>query len=88
METKLHAAGFDIVFSTSFMSLLLPAIWLSRVLSGHSRDGTGAGVEREFQVSSLFNQVLIIILTAETMLTKRGVSWPVGSSRVVVARKR
>jgi SAM-dependent methyltransferase len=84
MEAKLTRSGFDILFSSSFTAILLPLMVLSRlkarVAPGH------ADVERETSLGSTTNAVLKAILRAEVRLTLTGLRWPIGGSRVVVAR--
>jgi SAM-dependent methyltransferase len=84
METKLRRNGFDILFSSSFTSVLLPLMALSRLTA---RVASGdANAEREISVGPATNVVLKAILRAEVRLTLAGLRWPIGGSRVVVAR--
>jgi hypothetical protein len=43
-------------------------------------------VDYELDVLPAVNRVLTVILNAEVALTLAGVRWPIGGSRVVVAR--
>lgn len=86
LETKLKRAGFEIVFSTSFVSLLLPLMMASRLMS-KLRPKSPAAHENEFAISPRMNRFLGIITDAEVSLTLRGMQWPAGGSRVVLARK-
>jgi SAM-dependent methyltransferase len=86
IESKLKVAGFSIVVSTSFNSLLLPLMMLSRAM----KKGDGAGqvdVLEELRLSSTVNTALSIILRIEFLLIRFGVRFPVGGSRIVVAQK-
>jgi SAM-dependent methyltransferase len=84
MEAKLSRNRFDILFSSSFTSVLLPLMALSRL---KARFASGdADVERETSVAPATNAVLKAILRAEVRLTLAGLRWPIGGSRVVVAR--
>jgi SAM-dependent methyltransferase len=90
LEAKLSASGFDIAFSTSYAVALLPLMALNRILVRQgSRDVDARTIaRREFDVAPRLNRLLTAILSAEISLTRRGVRWPIGGSRVVVARKR
>jgi len=84
LERKLRQSGFEVLFSTSYTCLLLPMMIASRLLR---RDGgTNEGVEQEFALDPRINGLFTAILRAEVRLTLAGLRWPVGGSRVVVAR--
>ena len=86
INSKLKAAGFSILASTSFNSLLLPLMMLSRALK--RRNGVGrVDVLQELRLSSVVNVVLSTILRIEFLLIRFGVRFPFGGSRIVVARK-
>ena len=84
LESKLRRNGFDILFSSSFMAVLLPLMALSRIKARITCDD--ADVERETALSPRVNSMLAAILRAEVHLTLAGLRWPFGGSRVVVAR--
>ena len=84
LEAKLRRNGFDILFSSSFTAVLLPLMALSRLKARAASDD--ADVERETALSPWVNSVLQAILRAEVRLTLAGLRWPLGGSRVVVAR--
>jgi len=86
---QLHAAvtkaGFQIVRSTSFVSSLLPAMALSRVLKDKMiRREDAAG---ELALAPWLNVVFSSMLAVEISLIRRGVNLPIGGSRLVVAKK-
>ena len=84
LEAKLVRAGFEILDSTSYNALLLPLMVVSRLMSrGKPVDDL---VDREFEVSPMLNRTLRVILEAEVLATVKGLRWPIGGSRVVVAR--
>lgn len=85
LHSKIEAAGFEIVRSTSFVTLLLPAMWISR------RRGSGKGVidpHAEFRIPHPINRALESVLRLEQILIRMGASLPVGGSRLLVGRKR
>jgi SAM-dependent methyltransferase len=85
LRAKVTGAGFDIERSTSFVSLLLPMILLSRVLM---RRRTEVDPIDEMRMPAFLNAVLYRLMRLETALIRRGVDFPLGGSRLVVARKR
>ncbi|HXK53636.1 MAG TPA: class I SAM-dependent methyltransferase [Hyphomicrobiales bacterium] len=101
MERKMRAAGFDVIWSTSYTSLLFPAMAASRLLARPAGAGSGAGAgtgaagagqedglsEREFDVAPWLNRILKGIQDLEVKLTKSGMRWPVGGSRFVAGVK-
>jgi SAM-dependent methyltransferase len=90
LDRKIAAAGFEVVFSTSYSVSLLPLMALRRHLAGRLGRGPDPRViaRKELEVAPAVNWVLTFVLKAETALTRLGVSWPVGGSRIIAARKR
>jgi SAM-dependent methyltransferase len=85
LEALLETAGFRILSSTSFVSLLLPALALSRLLS---RGGTApADPTAEFRLPGLVNEALHGVMQCERLLIRAGVRFPVGGTRLVCAEK-
>ena len=89
LERKIAASGFEILFSTSYAASLLPLMAVRRQLAGSlgRQEDLRTIARRELDVARVTNRLLSMILAAETSLTRRGVRWPAGGSRVVVARK-
>jgi SAM-dependent methyltransferase len=87
LEQKVSAAGFTIIFSSSYISLLLPMLIVNRLLAGRGKKDPSA-IEREFQLAPAVNSILRAITNAEVALTLAGVRWPAGGSRIVVARRQ
>lgn len=84
LEAKLGRNAYEVLFSSSFLALLLPLMAVSRLKARASSDS--ADVDREFMVGSKANAILKAFLRAEVRLTLAGLRWPIGGSRVVVAR--
>lgn len=86
LSTKLTSAGFTIERSTSFVTLLLPAMMASRVMQRRSRpedyDPTS-----EFRMSKALNAMFSGVMALEFLLIRMGLNLPAGGSRLVVARK-
>jgi len=70
---------------TSFVSLLLPLMMLSRLTRRAPR--RGYDVLAELRVGRLTNFVLQSVLALERALIAIGVGFPVGGSLLVVARR-
>jgi SAM-dependent methyltransferase len=81
VESKLHRAGFEVVFSTSFTSLLLPVMAISRLKRKRTDEEA-----YEFKLNPLLNALLLRLLRFEIRLTLAGLRWLAGGSRVVVAK--
>jgi SAM-dependent methyltransferase len=82
LEAKLRASGFEILFSTSYMALLLPLMAANR-LRGSKREQDVLG---EFRLNRHVNRLFTAILHAEVRATLAGLRWPAGGSRIVVGR--
>lgn len=86
LERKLHDAGFEVAWSSSFVSLLLPALALSR-LGRRRRADTGFDPFAEFRLPGWLNAAFLIVMRAEAGLMRAGVRFPIGGSRLVVAHR-
>jgi SAM-dependent methyltransferase len=82
LHAKLRQAGFAIERSTSFVSLLLPAMLASR------RSTRPFDPFAEFKIPSTLNEILRAILACERCLITLGLDLPIGGSRLVVAKKQ
>lgn len=86
LEDKLAAAGFKVQLSTSFVSLLMPALVASR-LSRRKKNAGDSDPFAEFRIPSWLNRTLLAVMGIERALIRIGLRFPVGGSRLVVARK-
>jgi SAM-dependent methyltransferase len=84
LETKLLRNGFEILFSSSFTALLLPLMVASRLMNKSGKQNSDGF--REFRLNRRVNDAFISVLRAEVRMTLAGWRWPVGGSRIVVAR--
>lgn len=84
LERKAVRAGFHVARSTSFMTILLPVIALSRLLDRH-RGRTGG--PESLRVNPAVNRIFEALLPLERAAIRSGVSLPVGGSRLVVLDK-
>lgn len=95
MERKMRAAGFDVVWSSSYTSLLFPVMAASRLLSRPKKEGGQAPAEakgtlssQEFEVAPALNRIFKSVQDLEVFMTRSGMHWPVGGSRFVAGVKR
>jgi SAM-dependent methyltransferase len=84
LAAKLEAAGWAPVRMTSFVSLPLPLFIASRLLRARRSDRYV--FEREFALPHAVDRSLDALMRGELELIKRGVSFPVGASLLVVAK--
>jgi SAM-dependent methyltransferase len=82
---KVVRAGFTLGRATSFVSLLLPAMLVSRLW--RRAGGRSGDPLPELAVGRITNAVLSHILGLERALIARGISFPAGGSLLMVARK-
>jgi SAM-dependent methyltransferase len=82
----LLVAGLNVMRVTSFVSLLLPAMLLSRVKLSRGQHGSTDPAE-EFRISPLANKVAAAVMHAERVLIRGGMSLPVGGSLLAVATR-
>jgi len=83
LRDKLHVAGFEVLRITSFVSLLLPAMWLARRRRG---DGMQE-VEAELSLPGPANAIGYATLQMESLLIRLGIDLPAGGSLLAIARK-
>lgn len=86
LREKVQRAGFPVVRLTSFVSLLLPLVTLSRFkkrVTGNESDPKADYVN----MSSLANATLERILDGERTMIRAGLSFPAGASMLLVARR-
>lgn len=86
LHTKLETVGFEIVRTTSFVSVLLPAMLLSRVKQRHAQSSIDPAYE--LKLSTGLNAFLYKVMQAEVGLISSGINLPIGGSRLVVAKRR
>lgn len=86
LRVKACQAGFEIVRSTSFVTTLLPVMFLSRLLR---RNKTDVGIDpmAELRINPVLNKIFEWLLRFELILIRAGISLPAGGSLLLVARK-
>jgi len=85
IESKISQSGFEIIRSSSFVTTLLPAMVLSRLSCGgkvKQFDPT-----KELRINSILNKFFYGLMMLELGGMKIGLNYPIGGSRLVIARK-
>lgn len=82
---KIRGAGFKVIRSTSFVTTLLPAMMISRVFQ--KRESKEFDPAAELKINPVMNFIFAYMLNLELSGIKLGLSYPVGGSRLVVAKK-
>ncbi len=86
LHEKLASTGFKIVRSTSFVSTLLPAMLVSRLMNRRTPEEAYDPLA-EFNMPAWLNNLLWRVLSLEVSLVSLGLSLPMGGSRMVLAKK-
>jgi SAM-dependent methyltransferase len=86
LRRKVERAGFEVLDTVSFVSLLFPAMWLSRRLPGR-RQARGDDGMADIRIGRWQNRVLGVVMAWERALIRAGLRFPVGGSLLLVARK-
>lgn len=82
---KVRETGFEVVMTTSFVSLLLPLMYLSRLRHRTKKNGDA---HSELHISRVINSVFLACSRLENRLIQTGVRLPVGGSLMLVGRKK
>lgn len=85
LETKVRSAGFKIEKVTSFVSLLLPLMMLSRMQK--RKPGAKHDPMAELKLGRIANSGLETIMLIERLFIRLGLNLPLGGSLLLVARK-
>lgn len=86
IEQKIERANFEIVFATSFVSLLLPVMYLTRRRA--RRPDAEYDLTADLRLPWVINAVLSGVMSVERGLIRAGIRFPFGGSLLVVARKK
>jgi SAM-dependent methyltransferase len=86
LRDRVKRAGFEVIRITSFVSLLLPLLVLSRFKQRFQRNEFDP--TSELRINSVMNTGLQGVLNLERSLIRGGVSFPVGGSLLLIARRR
>jgi len=84
LVNKIQKSGFEIIETISFVSLLLPMMFLSRLKNVSKKDFDPM---REFSMSHFLNRTLEKIMDFERILIQAGLGFPGGGSLLCVGKK-
>lgn len=87
LVTKVERAGFQVIKTTSFVSLLFPLMLISRFMVKR-RVLKDYDVMRTLEVNPVINTFLKSILDFERFLISLGISFPFGGSLFLIAVKK
>lgn len=86
LETKARQVNLEVIYSTSFVSLLLPMMILKRNEDTSSIDKDNWH-QHLLKINPVINRLAKTILTIEQFFIRQGLSFPVGGSRLVVLKR-
>ena len=86
LSEKLHRIGFHIEFKTSFVSLLLPIMFISRMV--FKNVSSNSDPLSELRMPTWLNYIFTSVMSLERYLLRSGVRLPVGGSLLIIAKKR
>jgi len=79
---KVRRTGLQVTYVSSFVSLLVPLMWLSRKREKKQHDPMS-----EFNIPQWLNLALERVMQVELLLMKAGIRFPIGGSLLMVATK-
>lgn len=85
LRKKAIEAGFEVELETSFVSLLLPAMYVSRFK--RKNPPADGDFTSELRLPALINRLFETVMNVERQLIRLGVRFPAGGSRLLIARK-
>lgn len=88
LHGKLNSAGFDIVFTSSFVFFLLPLMLLSRLISKNNTNNSKESLLKELSPPFFLNYLFGKICCFENFLITLNISLPVGGSLIFLAKKK
>lgn len=88
LENALNALGFESKYRGSFLFLLFPVMFFSRLLQRMLISKKSSDPLNEFKLSLLANTIFEKIMKVEEWLIKLGISLPFGGSLVFVCTKK
>lgn len=86
LHQKACKVGFEIVRSTSFVSTLLPAMYLSRLFK-RNNGAMSMDEMADLRINPMLNRFFEWLLNFELVLIRIGINLPFGGSRLLVARR-
>ncbi len=85
LRNKVERSGFEVVRVTSFVSFLLPLMFVSRLTGASSKQRYDPAAE--FKIGAATNFILRRVMDVERLFIKIGSSFPAGGSLLLVGRR-
>ena len=85
LKIKVERASFKVIRTTSFASILLPLMMISR--SRKQKANPGFDPTSELKINGLLNYLLERVLDLERSMIRLGLSFPAGGSLLLIAEK-
>ena len=82
---RVELAGFEVVKTTSFVALLLPAMLMNRWRKTSST--SDIDLFGEFKLNPRLNRIFLSLMNLEIRLIEAGITFPLGGSLLLVAQK-
>lgn len=83
---KMTGVGFEVAYVSSFVSLLLPAMWASRVMQRNAPP-VADGMDPGLKISPALNGLFGGVMNLERSLMSMGLTFPAGGSLLAIGRK-
>lgn len=83
LNQKVERAGFQNIWCTSFVSFLMPLMFLVRIKKSKSE----FDLFEELKIGSFLNQVFLKIMSLEISFVRRDLSLPTGGSLLLIGQK-
>lgn len=87
LVAKVERAGFKVEHVSSFVFFLFPLMIISRLIQSIYPDRDDA-IDEGFYVSRPVNRLFSSVMALERFLIKKGISFPMGGSLLLAARKK
>ena len=84
LKKLLQERGFQVLKNTSFVFILLPLMYFSRIMNKRNKT---FNPDNEFNINPFLNYIFYIILRLELSLIKLKITFPFGGTRFLVAKK-
>jgi hypothetical protein len=88
LRHRVESAGYEVVRMTSFVAWLLPFMALARAMERRCRAGIADGLPSGFALPRPVNRLFEVLLDLERVTIAAGLSYPLGGSLLLAARKR
>jgi SAM-dependent methyltransferase len=88
LSAKLRAAALEVLQCTSFVTTLLPVMYVSRFAKRQGPEAHRRTGGYEFEISAAANAVCSAAMRVDEAMIGMGMSLPVGGSLLAVARKK